>query len=468
MQLPGAIIGGEQLAGSISLDVIDPATGKLAGTILSADEAQALAAVAAAKAAFPGWAARPLAERAAALGRCADILEAHAEDLARLLTSEQGKPLGGMGSRFELGGAAAWTRFTTGLGLPVETIQDDGESHVAVHRKPLGVVVSITPWNWPVMIAIWHIMPAMLAGNTVVIKPSPLTPLSTLRVVALLQEALPPGVLNAVAGGDNLGPVLTSHPDVAKICFTGSTRTGSAVMASAAPTVKRLTLELGGNDAGIVLPDCDPAAIAEGLFWGAFINNGQTCAALKRLYVHDSLYDGVCDALTAYAANIKTGNGLEEDSLLGPIQNRMQFDKVTRLVEQARSDGGRVLCGGNPVGGDGYFHPVTLVADAARGMALVDEEQFGPALPIIRYTSLDDALEQANAVDVGLGGSVWSSDSARARDIAMQLECGTAWVNKHGGLRPDTPFGGVKGSGFGVEFGAHGLDEFVSLHVIHD
>lgn len=468
MQLSGAIVGGEQIAGAGKLDVLDPATGKLAGQVLAAGDAEAKAAVAAAKAAFPGWAARPQAERSAAVARCADILERNSEELARLLTREQGKPLGGMGSRFELGGTVAWTRYTASLSLPSEVIQDDAQSHVAIYRKPLGVVVSITPWNWPVMIAIWHIMPALQAGNTVVIKPSPLTPLSTLRVVALLQEALPPGVLNAVAGPDSIGPVLTSHPDVAKVCFTGSTRTGVKVMSSAAPTVKRLTLELGGNDAGIVLPDCDPGAIAEGLFWGALINNGQTCAALKRLYVHDGIYEQVCQALKGVAAGVKTGNGFNEDSLLGPIQNRMQFDKVSRLVEQAKSAGGRVLCGGQASDGEGYFYPVTLIADAEKGMALVDEEQFGPALPIIRYSKLDDALEQANGLDVGLGGSVWSSDITRARDIAMQLECGTAWVNKHGGLRPDTPFGGVKASGFGVEFGPHGLDEFVSLHVIHD
>ncbi len=468
MELAGAIVDGRSIGGADVLEVLNPATGGLAGTVLCAGEADTLAAVAAAKAAFPGWAARPLAERAAALAKCADIIEANSEDLARLLTSEQGKPLGGMGSRFELGGAVAWTRYTTSLSLPVELIQDDSQAHVAIHRKPLGVVASITPWNWPVMIAIWHIMPAMLAGNTVVIKPSPYTPLSTLQLADLLQQALPPGVLNVVAGPDSIGPILTAHPDVAKICFTGSTRTGSKVMQSAAPTIKRLTLELGGNDAGIVLPDCDPAAIAEGLFWGAFINNGQTCAALKRLYVPDSLYDGVCSALTAYAANIKTGNGLDDDSLLGPIQNRMQFDKVSRLVEEARGAGARILCGGTPTANAGYFYPATLVADCEAGMTLVDEEQFGPALPIIRYSSLDSALEQANSLDVGLGGSVWSGDIARARDIALQLECGTAWVNKHGALRPDTPFGGVKSSGFGVEFGPHGLDEFVSLHVIHD
>ncbi|MDF0545828.1 aldehyde dehydrogenase family protein [Sphingobium sp. H39-3-25] len=468
MQLSGAIIDGEEIAGSTLLEVVDPATGKIAGSVTAADEATVLSAVASAKTAFPAWAALPHQERAAALGHCADILESHSEELARLLTSEQGKPLGGMGSRFELGGTVAWTRATASLELPTEFIQDDEQAHVAIHRKPLGVVASITPWNWPVMIAIWHVMPALLAGNTVVLKPSPFTPLSTLRIGVLLQEALPPGVLNMVAGPDSIGPVLTGHPDVAKVSFTGSTRTGRAIMASAAPTLKRLTLELGGNDAGIVLPDCDPKAIAERLFWGAFINNGQTCAALKRLYVHDSIYDAVCDAMTAFAAGVKIGNGFEEDSVLGPIQNRAQFDKVVRFVDEARSSGGRILTGGAPVDGPGYFYPPTIVADAHQGMSLVDDEQFGPALPIIRYNTLDDALEQANAVDVGLGGSVWSNDIPRARQIALELECGTTWVNKHGGLRPDTPFGGVKASGFGVEFGEHGLNEFVSLHVVHD
>lgn len=468
MDLPGAVIHGAPLSGGNLLEIINPASGAPAGVIAMAQEADVLAAIAAAKAAFPAWAARTLAERAEALNGCAAIMEAHCEELARLLTLEQGKPLGGMGSRFELSGAVAWTRYTATLAMPVDCIQDDSQAHIAVHRKPLGVVASITPWNWPLMIAVWHVMPALLAGNTVVAKPSPYTPLSTIRLVQLLQEALPPGVLNVVAGSDALGPVLTSHPDITKVCFTGSTATGIAVMTSAAPTLKRLTLELGGNDAGIVLPDCDPAAIAEGLFWGALINNGQTCAALKRLYVHDSIYDGLCEALVSVAAGVKTGDGLDENILLGPIQNRMQFDKVASLIEETKSAGGRVLCGGEATRTEGYFYPVTLIADCEKGMPLVDNEQFGPALPIIRYSDVDDALEQANAVEMGLGGSIWSSDSARARDLAMQLDCGTAWVNKHGAIRPDTPFGGIKASGFGVEFGPHGLEEFSSLHVIHD
>lgn len=468
MEIEGAIIEGQALSGSGPINVLNPATNEIIGQVKGCDSRIVEQALNSAKRAFPSWSTQPLAERRKALLACADILDSHAEELAKLLTLEQGKPLNGMGARFEIGGAAAWTRHTATLHLPIELVQDDADAHVAIHRKALGVVASITPWNWPVMIAVWHIMPALLAGNVVVIKPSPFTPLATLRMVELFQTALPKGVLNAVVGTDEIGPILTSHPAVAKVCFTGSTRTGRAVMSSAAPTLKRLTLELGGNDAGIVLPDCNPAAIAEGLFWGALINTGQTCAALKRLYVHDSIYDAVCQELVNFAQSVKLGDGSDEASLLGPLQNRMQFDRVTGLVDRARQDGARILCGGTPLDSPGNFYPATFVADAEAGMPLVDEEQFGPALPILRYSSLDDALEQSNALDFGLGGSIWSADVARARDLAMQLECGTAWVNKHGAIRPDVPFGGVKSSGFGVEFGQHGLDEFVSLHVIHD
>jgi acyl-CoA reductase-like NAD-dependent aldehyde dehydrogenase len=468
MQYAGAIIDGASIEGKFSIPIENPATGDVVGELMGAGPDTAALAVAAAKRAFAGWAATDAANRAACLMACAEIIETNAEDLAHLLTLEQGKPLGGLGSRFELGGAAAWTRHTASLTLPHDIIQEDAETHVSVTRKPLGVVVSITPWNWPLMIAIWHIMPALLAGNTVVIKPSPLTPLSTVRLIEMLQAALPPGVLNLVAGDDSLGPALTAHPDVAKIAFTGSCATGAKVMQSAAPSLKRLTLELGGNDAGIVLPDANPEEIAEGLFWGAFINNGQTCAALKRLFVHDTIYDAVCDALVRYAATVKVGSGLDEASVLGPIQNRKQLEIVDRLVQAAKADGAKVLTGGAQQDGSGNFYPITLVADARPGMALVDEEQFGPALPIIRYSSLDDAITSANSVSVGLGGSVWSADRLKARVIAQRLESGSVWINRHGTLRPDTPFGGVKSSGFGVEFGEYGLAEFVSLQAIHD
>lgn len=462
------IIDGKSVPTSSHLDVINPADGQVFALCPSGSSADLDRAVEAARRAFPGWAATPDADRKAAVNALADILEANAGELAELITREQGKTINGLGSQFEMGGAVAWTRHTASLDLPVEYIQDDDQGRVALYRKPIGVVASITPWNFPVMIAIWHIMPALRAGNTVVIKPSPYTPIATLRMIELMQQALPPGVLNAVAGPDDLGRAISSHPDIDKIVFTGSTRTGKHVMASASDSLKRLTLELGGNDAAIVLPDValDDATV-EKLFWGAFINNGQVCAAIKRLYVHDSIYDELCDRLLAYAQNVKTGNGLEPDSQLGTVQNKMQFERVKMLVEAAKASGARVLCGGAPIEGDGLFYPVTLLADVKEGMAIVDEEQFGPALPIIRYTDLDDAVARANDNPNGLGGSVWSSDTDKAVAIASRLECGSAWINNHAMVRPDAPFGGVKQSGIGVEFGKLGLAEFTTVQVIH-
>lgn len=411
-------------------------------------------------------AAQPDDARAAACAALAANLGEHSEDIARLITLEQGKPLGGHGSRFEMGGAQAWAAHTAALSLPVKVLQDDEGGRVELHRKPIGVVGSITPWNWPVMIAIWHILPALRAGNTVVIKPSPHTPLSTLRTVEVLNTVLPPGVLNVITGDDrlaNIGGAMSLHEGIRKIVFTGSCATGESVMQSAAPTMKRLTLELGGNDAGIVLPDVDPGAIAEALFWGAFINNGQTCAAMKRLYVHDSIHDAVCDALVSYVRGVRVGNGLDEASVLGPVNNRMQHDKVSRLVEHAAA-AGRALLGGAP--DEGLFFPVTLVADLPEDAPLTHEEQFGPALPIIRYAEVEEAVLAANASENGLGGSIWSSDAARARELALRLECGSVWIKRHGAIQPNAPFGGAKRSGFGREFGEEGLAEMTEMQTL--
>ena len=462
------LIDGKSVATSDHFPVINPSTGGTAGLCPVATPAHVEQAVAAAARAFESWSRVPDEERKVACRAVADKINANADELARLLTAEQGKPLGGMGSRFELGGAEAWARATAELDIPVDTIQNEGPTRIEVHRKPVGVVVSITPWNWPLMIAVWHVLPALRSGNTVVIKPSPLTPLSTLRMIRYMAEALPPGVLNVVAGHDDIAPLLTAHPSVAKVVFTGSTETGRKVMASGAATLKRLTLELGGNDAGIVLPDVEPKAIAERLFWGAFINNGQTCAALKRLYVHDSVYDAVCGALTDYAKTVKVGDGQDESNQLGPIQNAMQFAKVKDMVEEALAKGAKPLVGGlPPEGQQGYFFPITLLAEAKDGMQIVDQEQFGPALPIIRYSDIDDVIARANSSENGLGGSVWSSDPDKAWALASRLECGTAWVNRHSDIRPDVPFGGVKASGIGVEFGLYGLDEYTTIQVLH-
>jgi acyl-CoA reductase-like NAD-dependent aldehyde dehydrogenase len=459
------VVGGKSIQTADHFEVRNPATGEVVGLAPKASRSQLDDAVEAANAAFPNWSKRPDDERKNVCRTVARKIGEHAEELARLLTMEQGKPLNGLGSRFELGGTQAWAQYTAELDIPVKVLQDNNEGRVELHRKPMGVVGSITPWNFPLMIAIWHIIPAIRAGNTVVNKPSPYTPLSTLRMIELIQEALPPGVVNCIAGEDALGAAMSGHEHIQKIAFTGSGATGRKVMSAAATTLKRLTLELGGNDAGIVLPDVAPQQIAEGLFWGAFINNGQTCAALKRLYVHDDIYDDVCDSLADYARAVPVGNGLDEKNVLGPVQNPMQHEKVARLVEAAKAAGGRVLLGGDRPN-NGLFFPLTLIADLDNGNPLVDEEQFGPALPIIRYNQLDDAIARANDNPNGLGGSIWSRDVHRARDLALQMECGTVWINKHGAIQPNAPFGGVKGSGFGVEFGEEGLFENTNVQTV--
>lgn len=461
-----ATIGGKPAHAGSDFAVLNPANGREVGRAPNMGGAELDAAVAVAKAAFVSWSALSDEALQAACAAVTAKIEEHAAELAEIITLEQGKPLNGLGSRWEIGGAVAWAGYTTGLSIPVKVLQDNEQGRVELHRKPLGVVGSITPWNFPVMIAVWHILPALRTGNTVVVKPSPYTPLSTLRLVQIMNEVLPPGVVNVVTGDDkafNLGAAMSAHPDIRKIVFTGSCATGQKVMQSAAGTMKRLTLEMGGNDAGIVLPDADPHKIAEGLFWGAFINNGQTCAAMKRLYVHDSIHDAVCEALVAYANNIPVGDGMDEASILGPIQNRMQFDKVSRLVAAAK-ERGNVLLGGEA--GEGLFFPPTIVSGLRNGDALVEEEQFGPALPVIRYSDVEEAIRLANDSPNGLGGSVWSSDIEAAKKVAARLACGSVWINKHGAIQPNAPFGGVKASGIGVEFAEEGLAEYTDIQVV--
>ena len=448
-------------------DILDPATGEVIAAAPVHTVADLDAAVAAARAAQPGWAGLGHAERSAVMHRAADAVEASAEALAELLSREQGKPLNGPNARFEVGGCVAWLRAAASFELEPEVLVDDDGGRAELVYRPLGVVGAIGPWNWPMMISIWQLAPSLRMGNTVVMKPSEYTPLSVLALAAVLNQALPENVLQVVSGGRDVGEALSAHPDVAKIMFTGSTATGKAIIRSSADTVKRLTLELGGNDAGIVLPDADPAAIAEDLFWGAFINTGQTCAALKRLYVHEDLYEGVVEALAKVAAAMPMGRGLDEANVLGPLQNKAQYDIVADLVEQARAAGARVVVGGNPDPEQpGYFYPATLVADIDNDNPLVAREQFGPALPIIRYSDVDEAVAMANGLEVGLGASVWSSDKDAAREVAARLQAGTVWINKHGAIDPRIPFGGAKQSGYGLEFGVEGLKHLGAPQVI--
>ncbi|MBT8161824.1 MULTISPECIES: aldehyde dehydrogenase family protein [Arthrobacter] len=454
--------------GQASRTIFDPATGEAVGEAPVHTVADLDAAVAAAAAAQPAWAAAGHEARSAALLKAADAVERSAEELARLLSREQGKPLNGPNARFEVGACAAWLRAAATTPLEPETVVDDGTTRAVLHYRPIGVVGAIGPWNWPMMITVWQIGPALRMGNTVVVKPSEYTPLSVLALIHVLNQELPEGLLTVVSGGRDVGEALATHPGVGKIMFTGSTATGKAIIRSSADTVKRLTLELGGNDAGIVLPDADPKAIAQDLFWGAFINTGQTCAALKRLYVPDSLYEAVCTELTSVAAAMPMGVGLDEANVLGPLQNRAQYEIVARLVDAARDAGARILTGGNPdTSKPGNFYPATLVADIENTNPLVTEEQFGPALPIIRYSTIEEAITMANALDVGLGASVWSPDLDAARNVAARLQAGTVWINKHGAVDPRIPFGGAKQSGYGLEFGTEGLKHLGVPQVIN-
>ena len=448
-------------------EIPDAATREIIGRAPVAGVAELDDAIARAKAAQPAWEALGHAKRIELLLAAADAIDANAEGLAYLLSREQGKPLNGPNARFEVGAASTWLRTNAHTELPVQVLVDDETMYAELVYKAAGVVGAIGPWNWPLMITMWQIGPSLRMGNTVVVKPSEYTPLSVLAMLAVMNDVLPADVLIGVSGDREVGARLSSHPDIDKIMFTGSTATGRRIIESSAGNLARLTLELGGNDAGIVLPGTDVAAVAQDLFWGAFINTGQTCAAMKRLYVHDSQYDEVVSALSDIAANTPIGNGLDEGNVLGPLQNKAQFDIVARLVDDAKSGGARVVTGGEaaPELGELFYRP-TIIADVDNGAAIVQEEQFGPALPIIRYSDVDQAVEWANSVDVGLGASVWSSDPEAARDAATRMESGTVWINSHGGLHPMVPFGGVKSSGYGLEFGVEGLKSVAVTQVV--
>jgi len=472
--MPGYLntIGGKSVGSEQTFDSINPATGESIGKVPVSTRQQVADAIAAARAAQPAWAARPDAERKALMMKVAEVIHANAAYLAEWVTREQGKPLGGVGpdqvpgARFEVWGCEAWTQVPASLDLPVEVAFEDDTRRDEVHRKPFGVIGAIAPWNWPLLIAIWQIIPSIRTGNTVVIKPSEYTSIGTLEMVRLIAAVLPPGVINTISGPGEVGSWLVGDPGIDKVMFTGSARTGARVAEAAARNTIPVTLELGGNDAAIMLPDADPKAMAMGLFWGAFINMGQTCAAAKRLYVPENLYEDTVKALKELAQAMPMGDGMQDGTVMGPIQNKMQYDKVVDLVESARQQGGTIECGGQPAGGPGYFYPLTLVTGLKDGDRLVDEEQFGPVLPIIKYREVEDAIASANRLDVGLGASVWSTDVDKAKQVASRIHAGTVWINQHGMIHPMVPFGGVKGSGYGVEFGHDGLKAVTQPQVI--
>ncbi len=451
-------IDGKPVAGAERFPVLNPALGEAFAEAPDCTREELDAAVAAARRAAPAWAATPIEERRAMLGALAGVLAENVDELMRLLTMEQGKPHAD--AQGDVLGGAHWLAETAKLELP-EHVSEDSEERLAVTRHlPVGVVAAIVPWNFPIVLAMFKVAPALLAGCTIVLKPAPTTPLTTLRVGELFREVLPPGVLNVVSGSDRLGPWLTSHEGIDKVSFTGSTETGRKVMASAAPTLKRVTLELGGNDAAIVMPDVDVAEVAEQLFWAAFRNAGQICIASKRMYVHEDVYEPLKAALVEYARTVKMGDGAEQGTQIGPVQNQAQYRRVLELIEDARANGYPFVLGGDQADLPGYFVPITILDNPPEDARIVQEEQFGPVLPLLRFDSVEEVVARANATPYGLGASVWGSDVARAEEIGRQLQAGTVWINETQHLSPLASFGGHKQSGIGSEGGQEGLLEF--------
>ena len=458
------LIDGRLTPGATTMQVINPATGKSFATCPRADIKQLEAAVKAAKAAFPAWAKLGMDARRGRLMRIADALEARLAEFAELLTCEQGKPLAE--ATGEMQGAVMMMRLLGAMELPSRVIKEDANEKIIEHRTPLGVVAAITPWNFPMILLTVKVTPALLAGNTLVAKPAPTTPLTSLRFAELCNEYLPPGVLNMITDQNDLGGLLTKHPDVAKVSFTGSTVTGKKVMESAASSLKRITLELGGNDAAIVLDDVDPKAIAPKIFAGATINAGQVCLAIKRVYVHESQYEALCGELARLANAAIVGDGMKPETQIGPLQNQMQYEKVKSLIADARREG-KIIAGGEIPEGPGYFIRPTIVKDLPDSARLVCEEQFGPVLPVLSYKTIDEAIARANDTHYGLGGTVWAKDLERATQVALKIDSGTVWINSHLNTSPDVPAGGAKQSGIGAELGLEGLQEYTQSHHVY-
>ena len=457
-------INGNSVATKDKLPVINPANEKIIAQVPIASKVDLDNAVEAAKKTFQKWTVLSVDEREAKLAAFADAIYQHREELAELFTLEMGRPI--KLALVEIEGAVETCKALSKKRLPREIIEEKENHYIERYHTPLGVAGLIIPWNFPVSIAIRKITSALIAGNTVVAKPSPYTPLTMLRIGEIAKDIFLPGVLNVVTGENELGQWMTEHPDINKISFTGSTATGKKVMQSASLHLKRVTLELGGNDAAIVMEDANPKEIVESIFWAAFRNTAQVCVATKRLYVHEKIYDEFLTELVEFSKTVKIGDGLNPESDLGPIQNKMQFEKVIELIEATKKSGEKIVLGGEIEDKPGYFIPITIVDNPPENSRVVVEEAFGPVLPVLKYSDYEDVIARANNTNYGLGGSVWGKDLELAKSIADRLDTGTVWINEAQVLSPDAPFGGHKESGMGVESSLDGIKEYTNSKTI--
>ena len=462
----------EPLSGEYA-DVINPADGHVVGRAAMGNAADVDAAVTAARAAFNdrAWRNMPPAERSKVLYKCAQLVMANAQELIELEVSCSGATVT-RASNLDIPAVAdLWMNLAEAVKVyPFVEAQSPRplpeQWHSQVWKEPIGVCGLITAWNFPLLLFSWKVGPALAAGNTIVIKPAETTPTSSLRLVEILQEVLPPGVLNIVNGdGPVVGEAISLHPDIDKVSFTGSTRIGRVVQTNCATTMKRCTLELGGKGPGIVMADADLDMVAQGALWAVYMNAGQACESGTRLLVHEDIYDELVDKLAAKSATVVVGNPADPATGVGPMSTETHFHKVMGHIESGVAEGARIVCGGKPteVAGceGGFYIEPTVLADVTNDMKVAREEIFGPVLCVIKYATTEEAIAIANDTEYGLSAGVWTTDLVMAQQVARELRAGSVWVNDWHMMRTDAPFGGYKQSGYGRELGRYSIDSYV-------
>ncbi|MGE5702662.1 MAG: aldehyde dehydrogenase family protein [Clostridia bacterium] len=476
MELKMYINGEWQNANSgATRDIINPATGEVIARAAEGGAEEAKAAIAAAKEAFESgvWSDLPGVERARILFKVADMIEANAEELARLETMDNGKTLRESG--FDMGDAAACFRYYAGFVTKPhgQTYDVADPMQAMVVREPVGVCGLITPWNFPMLMVVWKVAPALAAGNTIVIKPSEVTPVTVTKLVEFLEAAgVPKGVVNLVMGpGATVGNEIAESHDVDKVSFTGGTVTGRNIMKAAAGNIKKISLELGGKSPNIIFADADFDAAVDNALFGIYCGAGQVCSAGSRILVEESIYDKFVEAFAERAKKIRVGNGLDEQSEMGPVVSQLQMDKILGYIESGKQEGARLICGGerltDEAHANGFFIAPTAFADCTQNMRIVQEEIFGPVAAISKFKDEEEAIKLANDTVYGLAGGVFTKDGAKAMRVIKKLRAGITWINAYHPTYNEAPWGGYKQSGIGRGLGAYGLDEFMEIKQIN-